>query len=273
VSYGSTLNLFSICSQNLANCGIAMSVALIILERIEGRSMVYTLEVSAAVLSHGKPFTDFSFNEGIVSDNKKRERKAGLCTACSSIDFEQFDSRNAFAKDNQSSKFTHKLVFLDRILRKKKNNSCKFCVLIYDAIAANDPFNHPAIKDHLPSKLAGMKFKQWAEGMGWLEKAVYKSNYPFGRSKDKVDIQQNLQGEEVVVEATANQDQLLSDDAAVGAGVATVGAYNAILWNESDKERVKMMATVGTVIPSKFNFVVLSTGPVEMFNRSLQSFL
>jgi hypothetical protein len=187
----------------------------------------------------------------IVSDNKKRQRKEGLCTACSSIDFEQFDSRNTSANGNQTSKFTHKLVFLDRILRKKKNNSCNFCILIYDAIAANDPFNHPAVKDHLPSKLADLTFRQWAEGMGWLEKAVYKSSYPFGRSKDKIDIQQNIQGEEIVVQATSNQDQLISDDAAMGASVATVGAYNAALWSETDQERVKMMATVGTVIPSK----------------------
>ncbi|KAF2186709.1 HET-domain-containing protein [Zopfia rhizophila CBS 207.26] len=187
----------------------------------------------------------------IVSDTKKKERKEGLCTACSKIDFEQFDSRNTVVRESEGSKFTHKLVFLDRILRKKRKGSCNFCNLIFDAIAENDPFRHPAVKDHLPRELAGMTFRQWAEGLNWTQHVpIYKAAYPFGRSRDNVDLQQEVQGQDVVVKGNTNNDQLTSDDAAKGASVAAVAALNAGIWTETDTERVKIMATVGTIIPT-----------------------
>ncbi|KAH0551764.1 hypothetical protein GP486_007018 [Trichoglossum hirsutum] len=185
----------------------------------------------------------------IISETKKKERKDGLCTACSKIDFDQFDSCNALNRESEDTKFTHKLIFLDRILRKKRKGSCNFCSLIFDAIAENDPFNHPAVKDHLPPELVGMTFKQWAESLGWAQHVpLYKTAYPFGRSRDGVELQQELQGQDVVVKGSANNDQLAPDDAAVS--VAAVAALNAGIWTETDTERVKIMATVGTVIPT-----------------------
>ncbi|KAI9781720.1 MAG: hypothetical protein M1839_005713 [Geoglossum umbratile] len=186
----------------------------------------------------------------IVSDTKKMERKKDLCTACSKIDFDQFDSRNALARGRDDSKFTRKLIFLDRILRKKRKGSCNFCSLLFDAIAENDPFNHPAVKDHLPNELAGMTFREWAEGLNWTQHIpVYnKATYPFGRSRDSVKLRQEIQGQDVVVEGSTNNDQLASDDAAVSAAAAA--AVGVGIWTETDIERVKVMATVGTVIPT-----------------------
>ncbi|KAI9771597.1 MAG: hypothetical protein M1840_001812 [Geoglossum simile] len=185
----------------------------------------------------------------IVPDSKKKERKEGLCTTCSKIDFDQFDSRNTLARESVDGNFTRKLIFLDRILRKKRRGSCNFCCLIFDAIAENDPFNHPAVKDHLDPELVGMTFRQWAEGLGWTQHVpIYKAAYPFGRSRDKVELQQEFQGQDVVVKGSTNNEQLVTDDAAVN--VVAAAALSTGIWTETDKERVKMMATVGTVIPT-----------------------
>jgi heterokaryon incompatibility protein (HET) len=192
----------------------------------------------------------------IVSDTKKAQRKEGLCTTCSKINWEQFDPRNPAASASTATKFTHKLVFLDRILRKKRKNNCHFCCLIFDAIAENDPFEHPAVKDSLPKELVGMTFRQWAEGLNMLERVpIYKTAYPFGRSRDKTALEHKVQGDEVLVVGSTDKDELNSDDVIkTGSVAATVGVTTA-MWTETDTERVKIMATVGTVIPTITSFM------------------
>lgn len=192
----------------------------------------------------------------IVSDTKKAQRKEGLCTTCSKINWEQFNSRNPAASPSEATKFTHKLVFLDRILRKKRKNNCHFCCLIFDAIAENDPFEHPAVKDNLPKELIGMTFRQWAEGLNILERVpVYKTAYPFGRSRDKTELEHKVQGDEVLVVGSSDKDELNSDDMIqTGSVAATLGVTGA-MWTETDTERVKIMATVGTVIPTVTSFM------------------
>ena len=211
------------------------------------RGMTNLGEVEIDILSGG----DIS----IVSDTKKKERKEGLCTACSKIDFEQFNhqaQQNKVPRATGGEKFTRKLIFLDRILRKKKNNSCHFCSLLFDAISENDPFKHPAIKDHLDKDMREMTFRKWAEGLNFMQHVpLYKkSAYPFGRSRDSVDLKQEVDGQDVVVKGSTNNDQLTSNDAIQGAGIATAVGVNAAMWNETDMERVKIMATVGTLIPT-----------------------
>ena len=132
-----------------------------------------------------------------IVDAKKRERKEGLCTACSKIDFEQFDSRNniTLGLEGGDEHLSHKLIFLDRILRKKRRGTCNFCSLIFDAIAEHDPFKHPAVKDYLPRELVGGNFREWAEGLDFFQHIpIHKPPYPFGRSRDNVQLEQKLQG-------------------------------------------------------------------------------
>lgn len=183
----------------------------------------------------------------IVSDSKKKERKEGLCTACSKIDFEQFET----GISSSDEKFTRKLIFLDRILRKKRNNSCKFCSLIFDAMAENDPFQHPAVKDYLPPDLGTTNFKQWAESLSFSQHIpLYKSAYPFGRSRDSIKLQQDAQGEEIVVEGKGNSGDISSEDAAKGLNVVAAGAVTTGIWTDTDKERIQIMGTVGTLLPT-----------------------
>jgi hypothetical protein len=186
-----------------------------------------------------------------TSDSKKQDRKEGLCSVCSKIDFDQFDSGNALAGDSGKGHFTHKLIFLDRILRKKKKGTCNFCSLIFDAIAEYDPFDHPAVKDHLPRELVGSTFRKWADGLDWTQHIpVYKSAYPFGRSRDNVELQQDVHGQGVTVTGSTHNDQVTSDDVAKGASLAAVVGLNASIWTETDTQRVQIMATVGTIIPT-----------------------
>jgi hypothetical protein len=200
---------------------------------------------------------DFTGGEvSIVSDTKKKQRKEGLCTACSKIGWEQFASPELSPRGQDDEKLTRKLIFLDRILRKKKKDSCHFCTLIFDAIAENDPFSHPAVKDHLPAQLAGMTFKNWADSLNFAQHLpLYKAAYPFGRSRDNVKLQQEGQGEEVVVEGNIDNDEFTGDDAAKIGSAAAVGALNVGIWTDTDLERVRIMATVGTIIPTLTSFM------------------
>ncbi|ORY10845.1 heterokaryon incompatibility protein-domain-containing protein [Clohesyomyces aquaticus] len=184
----------------------------------------------------------------IVSDTRKKGRKEGLCTACSKIDYEHLVHP---ADPDSGDKFTRKLIFLDRIIRKKKRSSCHFCSLLFDAIAENDPFEHPAVKNHLPEKLVGLTFKKWAENLDFTQHLpLFKGSYPFGSSRDGSKIQQEVQGEEVVVSGIADSDQEAIEEAAKFTNVGTSVAITAGVWAETDIERVKIMATVGTVIPT-----------------------
>jgi hypothetical protein len=193
-----------------------------------------------------------------IVDAKKRERKEGLCTACSKIDFEQFDSRNniTLGQEGRDGHLSHKLIFLDRILRKKRKGTCNFCSLIFDAIAEHDPFEHSAVKDYLPRELVGGNFREWAEGLDFLHHIpIHKPPYPFGRSRDNVELEQKLQGGEVVVGGITSAEQVDSNDIAQGASLAAVAGLNVGIWNETDRQRLQIMATVGTIIPTVTSLV------------------
>lgn len=193
-----------------------------------------------------------------IVDAKKRERKEGLCTACSKIDFEQFDSRNniTLGQEGGDGHLSQKLIFLDRILRKKRKGTCNFCTLIFDAIAEHDPFEHPAVKDHLPRELVGSNFRQWAESLDFRELIpIHKPPYPFGRSRDNIELEQKLQDGEVVVGGITSGEQVDSNDIAQGASLAAAAGLSVGIWNETDTQRLQIMATVGTIIPTVTSMV------------------
>jgi hypothetical protein len=54
----------------------------------------------------------------------------------------------------------------------------------------------------------------------------------------------------VVVGGSACNDQMTSGDLANGAGLAGLAGLNYGIWTETDTERVQIMATVGTIIPT-----------------------
>jgi hypothetical protein len=76
--------------------------------------------------------------------------------------------------------------------------------------------------------------------------------YPFGRSRDSVEVQSKVasDGKGVVVTGNTRQDDLSSSDVANGVSIAAVAGLNGAIWTETDTQRVQIMATIGTVIPT-----------------------
>ncbi|KAK0610881.1 heterokaryon incompatibility protein-domain-containing protein, partial [Immersiella caudata] len=178
----------------------------------------------------------------------------GLCSACSKINFEQFSHT-----DNPTPPSTHltpnitsRLIFLDRIIRKNRNKSCEFCMLLFKAISAHDPFQHPAVKNHLPSDLAKSTFREWAEEQNWTSKIpVYKSSYPFGTSRDKIEMQQKVDKDgNLEIEDSTRDDEMTTSDVANMGGIGAAAGLGGMMLTETDEQRMKIMMTVGTVIPT-----------------------
>jgi hypothetical protein len=59
-----------------------------------------------------------------------------------------------------------------------------------------------------------------------------------------------VHGQGVIVTGSTRNDQVTSDDVAKGASLAAVVGLNASIWTETDTQRVQIMATVGTIIPT-----------------------
>ncbi|KAK5651193.1 hypothetical protein OQA88_12741 [Cercophora sp. LCS_1] len=186
-----------------------------------------------------------------ITNSEKQAKKEGLCSSCSKIDFEQFSAEIPPTTSVKAS-ISYKLIFLDRILRKKRRQTCRFCELLFDAIAENDPFSHPAVKNHLPPELNGMTFAQWAGNLNVAQHIpLYKTAYPFGRSRDNIDMQHKI-GEDGVVrmEDTTREDELTTSDMANIGGIGATAGLGFGMLTETDQQRMKIMMTVGTVIPT-----------------------
>jgi hypothetical protein len=65
-----------------------------------------------------------------------------------------------------------------------------------------------------------------------------------------VELQQDVHGEGATVKGSTCNDQVTSNDVANGASLAAVLGVNAGIWIETDTQRVQIMATVGTIIPT-----------------------
>ncbi|KAK0708658.1 heterokaryon incompatibility protein-domain-containing protein [Lasiosphaeris hirsuta] len=187
-----------------------------------------------------------------ISDSQKEEKKDGLCSVCSKINFETLSLQDRAAGWDGPRSVTTKLIFLDRIIKKKKRGTCKFCSLLFDAIAENDPLEHPAVKNHLDARLAGLTFRKWAEGLDFTQHIpLYESAYPFGRSRDRHSMKQTVDSHGAVkVEGATCEDDTTAGDVA---GIIGIGATTGIgvgILTETDTQRMQIMATVGTVIPT-----------------------
>ncbi|WQF81216.1 Putative heterokaryon incompatibility [Colletotrichum destructivum] len=104
-----------------------------------------------------------------------------LCEYCTKLGFDQF----AIDSSSSTPNVTTDRLPLDllRIIKNYKSDKCGFCSLLFDAIAAHDPFEHPAVKDHMPEDLVGQTFRQWAGELGWSQ-GLLGGGHPFGKSRD-----------------------------------------------------------------------------------------
>lgn len=188
-----------------------------------------------------------------ISNPQKEEKKDGLCSVCSKINFESLSlGRHWHPAGGDGPRNMTKLIFLDRIIKKKKRGTCRFCSLLFDAIAENDPLEHPSVKHHLDKRLEGITFRKWAESLDFTQHIpLYESAYPFGRSRDKHTMKHTVDSQGAVkVEGGTCEEDITAGDMAniVGIGAAT-GVGVGIL-TETDSQRMQIMATVGTVIPT-----------------------
>ena len=90
---------------------------------------------------------------------------------------------------------------------------------------------------HLPREFVGLTFWEWADGLDMMQHIpVYKSAYPFGRSCDNVELQQDIYGEGSTVKGSTCNDQVTSNDVANGATLAAVLGVNASIWTETNTQ-------------------------------------
>ncbi|KAK7923517.1 hypothetical protein PG985_007588 [Apiospora marii] len=107
------------------------------------------------------------------------------------MDFDQFRSPNT-SGSSSSTEASETIIALFHVIKhrqkpgnKHQDDGCKFCSLLFDAISIHDPFEHPAIIDHMPDDLPDKSFKILAEG-GTIDKLLKKGN-PFCESLNHID--------------------------------------------------------------------------------------
>ncbi|KAF6805265.1 hypothetical protein CMUS01_14663 [Colletotrichum musicola] len=111
-----------------------------------------------------------------------------LCESCTKFEFDRFASNPA----SQGPAAAANSITLDllRVIKNYKGNKCRFCSLLFDAIAAHDPFEAPAIKDYMPDDLKGQTFRQW--GNNWKRRLwPGGAGHPFGKCRDVVKFKPN----------------------------------------------------------------------------------
>ena len=139
-----------------------------------------------------------------------------LCERCCQIDFDQFAAPTKGSPEEEETtkpKFAERdgpedeepkgppppttsyiLPLFDVIEKSGKDGKgCAFCNFLLDALALpeNDPFLHPAIRDHMPTGFEFKTFDSWVKnlrGSRWLEKMLTDA-HPFGKSRNKIDIE------------------------------------------------------------------------------------
>ncbi|KAK8035753.1 hypothetical protein PG991_001826 [Apiospora marii] len=107
------------------------------------------------------------------------------------MDFDQFRSPNTSGSSSRTEA-SETIIALFHVIKhrqkpgnKHQDDGCKFCSLLFDAISIHDPFEHPAIIDHMPDDLPDKSFKALAEG-GTIDKLLKKGN-PFCESLNQID--------------------------------------------------------------------------------------
>ncbi|EFX04862.1 heterokaryon incompatibility protein [Grosmannia clavigera kw1407] len=83
----------------------------------------------------------------------------------------------------------------------------------------HDPFEHPAIKDYMPTKLKGKTFRIWADEQKWDRRL--RTN-PFGKSRNKIELKS---AEDAQVKEIRRKDQEAGQSAALASTslIATSG--------------------------------------------------
>ncbi|KAF5245257.1 hypothetical protein FAUST_1912 [Fusarium austroamericanum] len=90
------------------------------------------------------------------------------------------------------SPHTSILISLFSVIKNQRAGNCNFCTLLFDAIALkrHDPFEHPAVKNHMPPDVKSETFKAWAMGIRWRDRMLGVP-HPFGQSRNRIVIEED----------------------------------------------------------------------------------
>ncbi|KAK8108071.1 HET-domain-containing protein [Apiospora kogelbergensis] len=154
---------------------------------------------------------------------KSSKKPVGLCKRCDEINFDSStDTSVAIISLFDIIKTRQKAV------KKNQDDGCKLCSLLFDVISIHDPFEHSAIKDHMPKDLQGKSFKTWAEGLKWTDKITNRDS-PFGKSNDIVQFEAKEVDQNGMPVAIGREDlEAVQNAVAIGGAIAGGAAASQI---------------------------------------------
>ncbi|KAF6824072.1 hypothetical protein CPLU01_11068 [Colletotrichum plurivorum] len=130
-----------------------------------------------------------------------------------------------------------------------RDTECKFCTLLFDAIAlpSHDPFEHPAMKEHMPREFKGKTFETWAKGIKWHD-TIKNTPHPFGQGRNKIEIEQDKSDPSKIIEVR-NRGMEAAAQLGVVAGAGAAGAVMQAGSQEKDKDQIVMsiLGSLGTM--------------------------
>ncbi|EXF83991.1 hypothetical protein CFIO01_04851 [Colletotrichum fioriniae PJ7] len=178
---------------------------------------------------------------------KDKPRKPGtVCESCFKLDFEHF-----YNTELRDTDFVPQVLDLEDIISNKKGQNCNFCSLLFEAICAHDPFDHPAIKDSMPPKFKDKSFRTWAEGLNWSDKIPWKS-HPFGRGRQTIQL--DLDGKWSVDDSNSIQRDLVFAGQVAAANTAVYHAIEQSAKSEN-QDAARIFETIRGAIPAVATFL------------------
>ncbi|KAK1977734.1 heterokaryon incompatibility protein-domain-containing protein [Colletotrichum cereale] len=182
----------------------------------------------------------------------KTNKLPGLCAQCSTIDFDHFASPPASPAD-APEQITRTLISLFDVMKNQRNENCNFCMLLFEAIALprHDPFEHQALKDHMPTDLRDKTFETWAKGVRWHDN-ILNVPHPFGQGRNRILVEQDPLDPDKLRESR-NQAMEAAQQVAMitGAGAAGAAAHAALQETNKDKQAALSVASnTGSLITS-----------------------
>ncbi|KAK7409639.1 hypothetical protein QQX98_008154 [Neonectria punicea] len=182
----------------------------------------------------------------------KTKNLPGLCAQCSTIDFDQFASPPA-SPTGAPEEISRTLISLFDVIKNQRRSKCKFCTLLFKALALprHDPFEHPAVKEHMPTDLKGKTFETWVEGIRWHDN-ILNIPHPFGQGRNRIQIEQDPSDPDKLRE---HRNQAM-EAAGTGAVVVSAGAFGAAAHaasQETNRDRqaaVSVASSAGSLVTS-----------------------
>ncbi|KAF6839300.1 hypothetical protein CMUS01_04335 [Colletotrichum musicola] len=132
-----------------------------------------------------------------------------------------------------------------------RETECKFCTLLFDTIALppRDPFEHPAMKEHMPREFMGKTFESWAKGIKWHD-SIKNTAHPFGQGRNRIKFEQDKADTTKLVEIRDKETEAAAQfGVAVGAGAAGA-AMHAGAQEKNNKDQIvnAVLGNVGALI-------------------------